>query len=111
MTTKDKYIQRLEELNDCLKKHSTMAYLNACTDYVNLESELSSLKAEMEKGEWIDINVRLPDDSCSIIVATDQGGIGEMWFSKEYKFHKLKNDATVTHWMPLPKLPIKSKTE
>jgi len=60
---------------------------------------------KVEQGRWIDVNDRLPEESCSVIVATDQKGIGNMWYDNLLKWHALKNGAKVTHWMPLPEHP------
>ena len=57
------------------------------------------------KAEWISIKDRLPEKSCKVLVSTNQSGVGDMWFSKEFGWHLLKNDAKVTHWMPLPEPP------
>ena len=59
------------------------------------------------RGEWISVKDRLPENSCSVLVATDQGGVGEMWFDNLLNWHVLKENAKVLFWMPLPASPLK----
>ena len=64
------------------------------------------------KGEWISVEERLPESSCECLVATNIGGIYQVYYSHRYKaFNALDTDEakyamlTVTHWMPLPDAP------
>lgn len=79
-------------------------------------------------GNWIDVNDRLPDENVKVLVFGEQMGMnpqmgGAYVFVTEriklsYQKHNLhlrnqfdKNDfrraSYVTHWMPLPKPPVK----
>lgn len=55
--------------------------------------------------DWISVEDRLPEESKTVIVYTDLGGTGDMYYSKQYGWHSLKNQAIVTHWRPLPQPP------
>jgi hypothetical protein len=103
-------IEKYKELVEVYKHMPVWEYGETLDRITKLESEISAL--EQQEGEemypaWIDVNDHLPDHSCSVIVATNLGNVGEMWYSDEYKWHALKDNAKVTHWMPLPKHPIK----
>ena len=74
--------------------------------------------AILEASEWISVDTELPDRSEVAIVAMRNGGRWLGWFwkgkwydenQKEFGVTSHGDDLTVTHWMPLPEPPEKSK--
>ena len=74
-----------------------------------LEAHRMAIKA-LERTQWIPVSERLPDgDVASVMIYTESGGVAEGQYYPTIKawkqFRWSVENANVTHWMPLPKLP------
>lgn len=58
-----------------------------------------------ESKEWTKVKDGLPRESGTVLVATDWDGVGDMFYSEQYGWHVLKNNAKVIAWRKLPTLP------
>ena len=57
--------------------------------------------------DWVKVEDGLPDSSRTVLVCTNMGKVGEMFFSETYHWHALKDKTYPTHWRNLPSPPKK----
>jgi hypothetical protein len=71
--------------------------------YQRILNKWQSLVNTPEPEEWISVKDKLPERSMNVLVTTNEGKVGVMWFDGILHWHVLKNEAKVTHWMYEPK--------
>lgn len=113
MTDQEKRIE--EHIKDFYSVHSDPRKVNldyAKKGYELAESELSSLRSELaEKEKWINVKDQLPEYYGDVLTINKSGFMHVVCFSSGNWLRKDNRSTTnhleITHWMPLPKSPIK----
>ena len=100
--------EAIDDLYTILSQHN-----GEYMDYASYEAAVDNLNiiSNFVAGtRWIPVSERLPSgDVASVLIYTKDGGIGEGQYYPTInawkQFRWSVEDAKVTHWMPLPKLP------
>ena len=83
-----------------------------------LDMAISALRAQQEQESkplngWISVKDRLPEDQVEVLVLTrskkGMRNVDKGYWSIDHFVHR--GCAQVTHWMPLPELPEREKTD
>jgi hypothetical protein len=88
------------------------AMCKAALDLINKQTE--PISCGREKGGWISVDERLPEESCECLAASRNGVIYLLQYSYRYKAFNATDDdggdkwklGDFTHWMPLPEPPV-----
>ena len=85
--------------------------------------QMRNYPKEEEAGKWISIEDRLPNFEFAIVLVEDGSPIGDRFYDKRIDMAYYNTDnkrwgsfvlydwagGEITHWMPLPEIPSKSK--
>jgi hypothetical protein len=75
---------------------------------INALCDMALKAAALERGVWVPVSERLPDQTEVYITAFGNKGVWLSVFNidKQRWFPCVAYDPTVTHWMPLPAAPV-----
>lgn len=111
MTELQKAIKWLEEMKaqaeQIIEESKNLPY---AINNIHRDKRIDDCRVLLDALKWIPVSERLPtEELASVLVYTKDGGVSEGQYYPTIKswkqFRWSVENATVTHWMPLPKPP------
>ena len=100
------------------KEENHLGRMHLQTTIDVLDTTISALRAQQEQESkplngWISVKDKLPEDQVEVLVLTrsmkGMRNVDKGYWSIDHFIHR--GCAQVTHWMPMPELPEREKTE